>query len=104
MGYMPEVDHCVSCGKKEKIMYFSPTKGGILCENCKSTADDIFYLKRDTLNILRFLLKYGFNDIGKMVVQKATVDELDRLMTKYMDIHFDKIFQSKNFLDKIKNM
>jgi len=104
MGYMPEVDHCVSCGKKDKLVYFSPAKGGVLCNNCKSAVDDIFYLKRDTLNILRFLLKYGFNNIGKIVVQKATVDELDRLMTEYMNIHFDKIFQSKNFLDKIKNM
>ncbi|KAA5806688.1 DNA repair protein RecO [Thermoanaerobacterium thermosaccharolyticum] len=104
MGYMPEVDCCVSCGKKDKLMYFSPAKGGVLCNNCKSAVDDILYLKRDTLNILRFLLNYGFNNIGKIVVQKATVDELDRLMTEYMNVHFDKIFQSKNFLDKIKNM
>lgn len=104
MGYMPEVDCCVSCGKKDGLMYFSPVKGGVLCSNCKNAADDIFYLKIETLNILRFLLKYGFNSIGKMVVQKTTVEELDRLMTEYMNLHFDKVFQSKNFLDKIKNM
>lgn len=104
MGYMPVVDYCVSCGTNEGLMYFSPAKGGALCSSCKSAADDIFYLKSETLNILRILLKHGFNSIGKIVVQKTTLDQLDRLTAEYMNVHFDKVFQSKNFLDRIKRM
>jgi DNA repair protein RecO (recombination protein O) len=104
MGYMPEVHHCLSCGRDDNIMYFSPLKGGVLCRDCKSSVDDIFYIKRETLNTLRYLLSNGFGNVVKLRIQKDVLVELDKIVTDYMSVHFDKNFQSKYFLDKLKNM
>lgn len=104
MGYMPEVHHCLSCGRNDNIMYFSPLKGGVLCRDCKASSDDIFYIKRETLNMLRYLLSNDFGNIAKLRIQKNKLAELDKIVTDYMSVHFDKNFQSKYFLDKLKNI
>ncbi|SNX55253.1 DNA repair protein RecO [Thermoanaerobacterium sp. RBIITD] len=104
MGYLPEVNNCTSCGRKDNINFFSPSIGGVLCNNCRNISNDILYIKRDTLNVLRYLLKYGFHSLDKIKIPNHTIEELDKIITEYVNVHFEKNFQSKNLLEKIKNM
>ena len=37
-GYMPVLEHCVTCGGGERALGFSAARGGLVCENCLEDA------------------------------------------------------------------
>lgn len=42
-GFMPSLTHCVGCERPtmgERVLYFSPARGGIVCRNCEAGLPD----------------------------------------------------------------
>lgn len=61
-GFELEVNQCVICGKKQKIVAFSFSDGGFICENCfhneivKDLSKDQMLLLRKIFNVRDYLL------------------------------------------------
>jgi DNA repair protein RecO (recombination protein O) len=104
MGYMPELNKCSCCGNTDKLTYFSFLMGGVVCNKCKDKCSDAFYIKENSLNTFRYLLKNGFNNLERVKISGFIIEELDKIISGYIKAYFEKAFETKTFLNKIKNM
>lgn len=59
-GYLPELFVCTSCGRAQdgrQPIYYSPSRGGIVCRNCEGTVRDRNELDARLLRLLQTVLK-----------------------------------------------
>ena len=59
-GYLPELGGCVNCGLmigSREAVWFSPERGGIVCQNCQGIVTDRFSFDPRLLAMLQTLLK-----------------------------------------------
>lgn len=102
MGYMPEVNLCVSCGTKENLHHFSPILGGTLCEKCNSKTKDSFEINKNILLLMKLCLSKNIKNIVSYKVPNIILQDLDKIVTEYIKVQFDRSFKTKLLLDKIK--
>jgi len=104
LGYKPKLDTCVNCGKeiKEKEVFLSPERGGVICKSC--TREDEYYLKlkRKTFLSARKLLSLDISRLDKLSVDKESLDELEDLVKSFIHYHTGaKDLKSLEFLRKV---
>ncbi|MDD4332715.1 MAG: DNA repair protein RecO [Patescibacteria group bacterium] len=80
LGYRPEVDKCVVCGKETAEGYFSSSRGGVICQKCLASCE------RQAEKVSDELIK-----------------NLKLIIENDMKIFLDKKFDEKWFLD-LKNI
>lgn len=79
-GFAPELGACASCGVGERLVAYSPSAGGVLCESC---TDPGFPLAPAALEFLRGALALplsaapGGDEHSLGQVQRAIVDTLE---------------------------
>lgn len=96
-GYQLEFNHCVSCGKKEKIAAFSFSEGGFICKNCL-TNDIENDLTPSQLKLLRATFLVKDYNIPDNIFNKN--DGL-YLLNKYSEFIFDGLGYKLNSIKLI---
>ena len=86
LGHMPVLDRCVACGSREKLLYFSVEKGGVLCANCPKSADDSVMLGARGISELQRILKMPMDRLNRF---KADADLLFDLSVKVARHHLE---------------
>jgi len=78
MGYRLEVDKCVNCGTKlqPENNYFSPAKGGVLCDKCHVTENKRFKISPESIKLIRIFLKNKIENLTKIKVSQKDVNNL----------------------------
>ncbi|MDO8592573.1 MAG: DNA repair protein RecO [bacterium] len=80
LGYRPELDNCLGCGKK--IMpghnFFNPAKGGLFCSNCPSNSGSL-EISDDAIKLLRLAISCKLAGLIKIKIS-------DRLEKEIMNI------------------
>lgn len=104
LGYMPQLDNCVVCGKRENLEYFSNSCGGAVCINCKNKCFDAKPLHGVTLKAIKYFLKGDYDKLQNIKVSGVIKEEVDKIITAYMKEHLEIEFKSKDFIDKLQNM
>lgn len=84
LGYLPELYHCASCGKRltPEILYFNPGEGGIICAKCFPKIEEAKKISANAVKLLRIITEKGEKIINKIKINKADLKEL-QLMTDY---------------------
>lgn len=95
-GYTPRLDACVSCDENldeaidEDPPYFSPSLGGVLCANCRSTSRaigfpiDAFPIPPETLTTLRSLI---VRSIRETAVEARIEESVCRIVSSHVLAH-----------------
>ncbi len=81
LGYAPQIELCVRCGKKPiRIFYFSVEEGGLLCYNCRS--EKVIPLSIEEIKCLQSYL--SLKRIEEITKGPEVNDKLLRLIQQFL--------------------
>ncbi|MBI2844250.1 MAG: DNA repair protein RecO [Armatimonadetes bacterium] len=103
MGYRPELDRCLRCDRApagEGVM-FSPSSGGVVCEECGPLPDDVIYLSGESATAMRRLLAAEPQALKDMQFAPAVKDELFHAIRWYVRYRTDREIKSTEFIQAL---
>ena len=107
LGYKPELERCISCGKHRNslnLIYFSPSKGGILCKKCYRLSDKALETSRTTLLVMDRLLHARICIPFSPEVRQVEGQIIETLEACFL-CHFDgKRINSLNFIQEVEEL
>ena len=88
LGYRPELYSCVVCRKdiKPNNNYFDFKRGGLVCEKCDK--DKALTIHKDSIKLLRFIIKQDFKNISKLFVNKKASLEAIKNVALFYNYNF----------------
>ncbi|QUI22815.1 DNA repair protein RecO [Vallitalea pronyensis] len=101
IGYTPCVTHCVECGKTDMLDAFSNQLGGVLCKTCGVVQKSTVAIRESTIYTLHYILATPIEQLFTFKVDDGIMDELKRVMIRFIGYHLDHEFKSLNFLLKL---
>ena len=101
-GIGPEVSGCLTCGNTEGQLYFSPVKGGIVCDECKAGIPDKVMLLQSTLYTLQYIQSSTIQKLYTFTVKEDVLKQLQKISDRYRQIHIDKEFNSIEILETLE--
>jgi DNA repair protein RecO (recombination protein O) len=103
-GEYPEVFSCHACGAENNLEYFSNSRAGVICKNCKDLVSDRIRISDSTIYTLQYIVSSPINKLYTFTVSEEVLRELRRLMEQYMKNYVNKKFKSLEILTDIKLM
>ncbi len=91
IGYLPELTTCVSCSAPladRDAMFFSPTRGGVICRNCETTVPDRFPVDPRLLRMIQSILRLPRTEGQTQRLPKLTrhqTDPINRLLADHIE-------------------
>lgn len=119
-GEMPQVESCVLCGREEMLMeqkgWFSPSEGGICCEECRkkrmqeqtsNTAsggkympeNDGLWIGTSTIYTMQYILATPLEKLFTFTVSDAVLAELCDAMDRFLQKHVGHKMKSEEMLE-----
>lgn len=104
VGYKPQIDSCLKCGKEDSSYIFSSEQGGVFCSECSSIhLDSSIKVRAGTLKILHKLDKIHWEKINRLRLSEKDHAELDIMIDDYLKYILQKKLQSREFLKTFTN-
>ena len=87
LGYRPELYSCVVCRKdiNPNGNYFDFKKGGLVCSDCQKNS---LTIHKDSIKLLRFIVKKNFINISKLFVNKKVSSEAAKCILLFYNYNF----------------
>jgi len=98
LGYYPELSSCLECHQKvseKETIYFSVSRGGIICLNCQKGDLEI---SASSVKLLRLFLKHQILALTKIQLNEKVLREVKKITRLYLNQTSDKEFRSQRFL------
>ncbi len=96
-GYGLNVDSCVICGNKRKIVGIDYEAGGFVCENEERSPGATYPGKR-TLEILRYIFRCGPSDLSRVSFEDKECLLIIESLCKYVKSNLSTSFKSLKML------
>ncbi|MCL5734027.1 MAG: DNA repair protein RecO [Actinobacteria bacterium] len=89
LGYAPSTSSCAVCGSEDQPYGFSASLGGIVCEDCASTAGNYscFTLSSGALATLRALLNSPLSDLEGLELDRRALGEVEQVVAQTLAYH-----------------
>lgn len=104
LGYKPKLDNCINCGGevKEKEVYLSPERGGIICRRCGKEEEYYLKLTRKSYLAVVKLISLDIRRVEKFPLEKESLEEIRELAKSFIHYHIGaKDLKSLEFLKEI---
>jgi DNA repair protein RecO (recombination protein O) len=104
-GYLPELFNCVSCQKTphdRERTYFSPARGGLICQNCEGAIPDRLNLDRRLLRLVQSILQLPrSNGVAQRLprLTRLQTDPLNRLLAEHITHTLGKKLRTWRYLE-----
>ena len=100
LGYAPQFENCTICGRTcgEEILWFSAAHGGLLCKECSDKVVGKISLHRGTIAVWNHLSKVNLNKLGRFKIGQPELQELNKLIERYLEYIMEKPLKSIDFL------
>ncbi|KGF09447.1 hypothetical protein HMPREF1635_03350 [Clostridiales bacterium S5-A14a] len=91
LGYLPQLDACVSCGSVNNLNFFSIDKGGLLCSDCRQNQVNslIYGVEFDIIGVVKYFEKTPFRRFKDIALKRDDAVKIQRLLREYMAYHMD---------------
>lgn len=88
LGYEPQLDGCVLCGRPDELEAFSPSAGGAVCRGCTSQAVRHLPMLPAVLGSLRFLRRSRLEAAHRLKLQPEQARRLSGLLGAHFQEHW----------------
>lgn len=102
VGVAPVVDHCVVCGREDRLNAFGWRLGGAICDVCQPREHSRFLSSLPILKIIQLFLKTDLRRLGNITLKPATKLQLRQCMRGYMDTHVGVQCKSTQFIEQME--
>lgn len=110
-GVGPNAFSCLSCGKKEELVWFSVQRGGVLCEECgrreahrAGRKDLLQHPAESTLYTIQYIISSKIEKLYTFTVSETVLEELRILTKQYLDSYLNHVFKSLKILDEAEKL
>ena len=93
LGFAPDVNECVNCGKKEELKYFSIKNNGLKCETCAKLDKSVIRISEATLYAIKYIIMAPAKKLFSFNVSEASVEELRLIAKIYLDEKLEKTYK-----------
>jgi len=89
-GFKPEFNHCISCNNLlGEEMFFSVSKGGLVCKACKGKVNDIRKISRQATQSLLYIQRVDFPLVSRLKIALRPLHEIFYILSEFLSYHFD---------------
>jgi DNA repair protein RecO (recombination protein O) len=103
-GYAPHTASCIVCGQEAENFYsFSFSKCGFICdrEKCSATDKCSLLLSTGASRAMQYIIYSKMKDLFKFRLSDDVLDELERVMKRYLREQLERDFTKLDFLKSI---
>jgi len=93
-GYHPELKFCAGCGDSGRLGGFSPSLGGVVCEDCYEEDESAMRMPVERIALLSRLLASEFGERASKEETEAVTSALRR----YAEFHLERPLKSLHLL------
>ena len=98
-GYMPELDRCVVCGRKEGPFVFGVEAGGVVCANCTKDIGLIYKVDSGIIDKIKYIAANPLRKMGNLYLDEPSLSVISELIKRYIAYHMDiQNLKSEEFL------
>lgn len=100
-GYMPKLESCVICGRKEGPFTFGIEAGGVVCSNCLQEKDIGLIYKTDSgiIDKIKYIAANPLKKMGNLYLDGSSLSVISELIKRYIAFHMDiQDLKSEEFL------
>ncbi len=92
LGYKPRLNRCIVCDApvSEKLVWFSPDKGGIVCRKCARSDQAYLRLSQDSIVTALRLQSVKTGELDTYNIPKVCLKEISGLILGLLDYHAGK--------------
>lgn len=105
IGCMPELKHCVSCGKDEQWTAFCIDEGGVICQDCLKKLQSngkeslIYHVDFGIIKVINYIVNNSLKSFESLALNDDTQEQLKLIIRNYIGYHLDiKDLKSESFL------
>ena len=100
IGYRPQLDRCVACGRvPSEASHFSASGGGLVCDECRASEPVVRPLSPDALALLRSLQA---PPEASPLSSHAVADEVEAVLRQYLIYLGERQLHAALFLDALR--
>ena len=97
-GEYPNVFACTSCGRTEKLEFFSMERRGVVCPACQGKTGGRA-LSEAALHTLRYIAKTPSSKVFSFVLSEEVFREMESIVHSYFRYYVRHEFKSEEFLE-----
>ncbi|MBR2987563.1 MAG: DNA repair protein RecO [Clostridia bacterium] len=107
LGFMPNLDACEDCGRRDSLCWFDIAGGSVICERCAGAGGEIMGerilvpLDEGVLPLLRYLTLAEDKRIFSFRCDGRLLSELVRFSEKYLLYHLGRGFDTLTFYHSV---
>ncbi len=98
LGINLNLDCCVKCGSS-KVVTLSLSKGGYICQNCRTNE---MIINEKVLKMLRLYYYVDISKISNLNIDKKVSDEIDNIIDEYYQEYSGVYLKSKKILKTLE--
>ncbi|MBR1802611.1 MAG: DNA repair protein RecO [Clostridia bacterium] len=93
LGFMPQLNSCSICGKKENLEYFSIRDNGLKCNNCGRVDKGAIQIFNTTKNAIRYITLSDPKKIFSFHIPEQDLKELMLVIKLYFNEKLEKEYK-----------
>ncbi|WP_017797064.1 DNA repair protein RecO [Oceanobacillus kimchii] len=100
-GFAPILHQCSRCGKRENLIRFSISEGGMLCQQCAYFDPEAITISGKLSRLLYLFSEVDLKRIGNIRMKKANVQLIRKILYEYYDQYGGFGIKSRKVLDQL---
>ena len=93
IGFTPQINKCVNCGKNENITHFSIRDNGFKCENCSKQDTGAISMSAGTRDAIKYTIMAPPKKIFGFNITDECINEFKLISKIYLNEKLEKEFK-----------
>ena len=98
LGYIPNINECVSCGEKEKLTEFSIKDDGLKCEACARQDNGVIHLSEGSKYAIIYSLTADAKKIFSFTISDQALKEFELISRIYFNEKLEKEYKVEKLI------
>lgn len=93
LGYTPNINQCVGCGRKDELIYFSFKDNGFKCGVCAKQDTGVFQMSTVTMDAIKYIILAPAKKIFSFNIPEYAIKELEIISRIYFNDKLEKDYK-----------